>query len=797
MREKNRSLNHAPDIAVCSVGVRRERTAGMRCFRICLAFFMVTLIAFRGTAAFGAIADTPHDMSDTLVRYGCELCHLPHGPYSDGLWAVRKQTEGTGWNLLPIGLLCGSCHYGTPAYAALCNVAHDMTEYAYNAQNHGYQTARLASRAKQDSQAMAISGLPSVATATLRCSTCHNPHENVVRPFLRVTSGTVESLCILCHARDNGDGSVPLYGAGNSINGFSHHPVNIPYVPGDKAGTPALKPLDANRFATTRGIASRGRISVDDALGGKLLGPDGTTGNMGCPTCHQVHGDGATPTVNPWLLVVKNRISTAETGGPDHSALCEACHAGGLPGGTVLSGSSKDHPIDNQVSGRNHFDWTPWGSSRAYESTEDTWPKIGGKPRAGCTSCHSAHYGLAGSPMQRSYAQVGGVPFDPAPTADARNASGWCDSCHTGNSKAPFGHHSVRDTYAASIIDCGDCHRGGTSDTTIATAQVSAHRNWMALDLPVSPSPVDGRRANFCLKCHAGTAFTPIVGTLTTIGVETVQLGTFNPTTPTGRAVFPAIHGTKRGSGGNAVSSHYLGATKKLASGDNVTTPRILPWESGFYSVYADQDGNLKGNATTGNYGKFAVTDRIICESCHNVLHNAGSVGNTSGSFDSQVAVTASPTSGFDAANGVNLLLERFVDDAKGVGQAGSTIGSALCVGCHRGGEIARNILNVNTHRPDGTHPMTGATVSKAVDMGRVPATLITATTGYANASGVPGILSYPGEDKMDCDSCHRAHDGAAGSAKEGAIPVGFNYVLEQANSNSDVQSICTQCHSY
>ena len=156
------------------------------------------------------------------------------------LCGLLKPTEGTGWNRLPISQLCGSCHYGVPAYAVLCTVAHDMTEYAYNAKNHGYRTARLASMAKQDGEAMANSGLPSVATGTLQCSTCHNPHENVVRPFLRVASGTVESLCILCHARNNGDGSAPLYGAGNSINGFSHHPVNIPYGPGNKAGNPAL-----------------------------------------------------------------------------------------------------------------------------------------------------------------------------------------------------------------------------------------------------------------------------------------------------------------------------------------------------------------------------------------------------------------------------------------------------------------------------------------------------------------------------------------------------------------------------
>lgn len=751
----------------------------MRHLRIILALAAAALTILWGGAALAGVATTPHDVSTMLTKSVCEPCHLPHGATGDRLWATTKSSGGTGWNTLTISQLCGSCHYGTNAYGGSIT-PNDMTNYAYNGSNHGYATANLASRSSYDNAALGASGLPYVASANIQCSSCHNPHENLVRPFMRLATGTVETMCLLCHARNNGDGATALYGAANSVNGFSQHPVNIAYAAGGASGNPSLKTLDTALFATTRGTASQGDISVTDALGGKLLGADGTSGNMGCPTCHQVHGDGSTTTRNQWLLVTANQIST---GTPTSSALCEACHSGGAGNGTVLVGSAKDHPIDNVLSGRAaHFDWTPWASSSAYESADSTWPESGSASPmwAGCTSCHSAHYGLAGSPIQRSYAQTGGSPFNPTPTTDLHNSTQWCESCHTGASKAPYGHHSVKDNYASSLINCGDCHVGGTPDTTIAAGQLSAHRNWAALDLPASPNPVNGERANFCLKCHAGTAFTPIGGSSTTVGQLTAQSGVPNPTN--NLTNLPAEHGTKRTAAGGEASSHFVGTTLRLATPDNVTEPRTVAWESGFFSVYATSAGAIKGNALTGNYGTFAATDRIICESCHSVMYNVGAAGNAAG-------ITAASNTGY--AN--NLLLDRFEDDAAGtIGGTGAATGSLLCVGCHIGGDVARASLALDADKPAGTHPVTGSTVTKANDVGRSPVTLITATTGYANAATAPGIQSYPAANGMDCDSCHRAHDGAQYSAS-----ATYNYILEEAASATNVQSMCTQCHTY
>jgi predicted CXXCH cytochrome family protein len=671
----------------------------------------------------------------------------------------------------------------------MAGVAHDMQPYAYNASNHGHATANLESRASQDSTLLASSALPYADKADIECSSCHNPHENTVRPYMRVASGDVQTLCIKCHARDNDGGTAGAnaYGdnnVGDSRNGGAHtsmHPVDVPYA--NRAGRAdiSLKTLDTI-FTQVRGAASQGAVAGTDELGGKLLDPLGGTGNMGCPTCHQVHGDGTTTNRYPWLLVAGNQIST---GTPANSAVCELCHDGGDGGGAVIAGTTNEHPYDT-ASGSTRFTWTAWDSSNAYESQDVTWPGINGLREAGCTSCHSAHYGLPNTPMQRSYAVTGGTPYDTTPTGAVQNTeAGWCSSCHSMDTAQPFGHHSniQNDSGFTSVIDCADCHRSGTPASSFS-ANLSAHRDFAGLEL-VSSGPVFGLRKNFCLKCHAGTAFTAVSTTIYTFGDNTLQAGVWNPTND--MTNLPSEHGTKRTVSGVA-SSHYLGVTTTLQTPTGTTTPRTEAWESNFYSVYGQTDGTLRGDPQTGSYGTFASSDEIICESCHNIRWNVGSEGNGAG-------ITASGSSGWEN----NLLLEQFEDDDSGIAQAGSAEGSLLCVGCHAGGTVTMATLDLDTHKPTGTHPVTNSLISKVVDSGMgadnaaraINDLLTTAPQSYATVVGAPGILSYPAAEAMDCDSCHRAHDGDPDSAS-----ATNNYILEEA-ATGDVQSMCTTCHAY
>jgi predicted CXXCH cytochrome family protein len=168
-----------------------------------------------------------------------------------------------------------------------------MTNYAYSATSHGSTTATLEGLVGNDNAAN--SGLPYGDLADIQCSSCHNPHEDVVRPFMRVPAGsTVQTLCALCHdSRNNTSGSGT--GNGTAGNNDSMHPNNIAYpAPSSTQYDPGLiASSDANWVelfsANGRGTASQGEVSLDNVLGGKLLGADGTSGDFGCPTCQPCH----------------------------------------------------------------------------------------------------------------------------------------------------------------------------------------------------------------------------------------------------------------------------------------------------------------------------------------------------------------------------------------------------------------------------------------------------------------------------------------------------------------------------
>jgi predicted CXXCH cytochrome family protein len=743
----------------------------------------MAVVAFGAAGAFAAVQGGPHDITGIAPgsKSVCEPCHLPHGATGERLWAVAKGAAGAGWSSFTVSQLCGSCHYGDPAggngLTADTNVS-NQTNYAYATGNHGYSTASLGTLGNGSTfDAATGTGLPYVDNAAIQCSTCHNPHDDTIRPFLRVTTGTVNTLCVLCHKRGVAAANLGSLNIGTQATGYSMHPMDIAYAATATAGADGIRALNTALFATSRGTATKGAITAGsiDHLGGKLQDATGTTGNIGCGTCHQVHGNGSSTAKSLWLTVTNNQLN-GEATGLLSAELCEACHTGGKAGGTVINASTMDHPIDNAATGTAPFDsgtvWNPWTNTGrlAYETTYNLWPyasETGKSHEAACTSCHSAHYGVVTTPILRT----GGDSTD------------WCLSCHAGDQIAPYGHHSNKASWSSSLIKCGDCHRGSTTVPDVLPAtliSMSAHRNFESIDIP-SGAPVSGRRANFCLKCHAGTAFTPIGGSSTQLGIQTgptgTNLSTYNPSTG-GSTTYagPATHLTTKGTG-----SHRLGVirTGKTA----LTVPRIGVWTSGFYSMYGAAGGGLIGNGRTAPADPVAGTDYMICESCHNILYNVGSTGNAA-------SITASGSSGY--AN--NLLLERYEDDASGSSGVGHTVGSMFCVGCHVGGSSGTAIssMTLNGNKPAGTHPVTLSVVTKAQAAGRAVTTLITATTGYANISGAPGIMSYPTTNEMDCDSCHRVHDAATNSSSTASA-----YVLEQATATTNIQSMCVLCHSY
>ncbi|NIS74764.1 MAG: hypothetical protein GTO08_05695, partial [Deltaproteobacteria bacterium] len=218
---------------------------------------------------------------------------------------------------------------------------------------------------------------------------------------------------------------------------------------------------------------------------------------------------------------------------------------------------------------------------------------------------------------------------------------------------------------------------------------MSAHRDFTELWIDtVGPANVDGR-ADFCLQCHGGNAFTGALNSFTG-GLILADGVSTNPT----EGIVPSLptsHGADRGTG-----SHMIGT---MSAGLPFTVPRAtdVAWESGFYSLYSNDGIVLVGNAELGATVTITGgTTEVVCESCHNILYNVGSEGNTAG-------ITASGTSGYDN----NLLLARYEDDTAGVGVGPeTTVGSLLCVGCHTGGGVAWGTLDLDGNKPTGTHPV-------------------------------------------------------------------------------------------
>ncbi len=105
-------------------------------------------------------------------------------------------------------------------------------------------------------------------------------------------------------------------------------------------------------------------------------------------------------------------------------------------------------------------------------------------------------------------------------------------------------------------------------------------------------------------------------------------------------------------------------------------------------------------------------TGEIICESCHNLVHNA---------------------------DGGNNLLETYRE---------SIDPSALCEGCHA----------AQASGPPGHHPMTGDTVGPDAD-DPTDHPLNTGHTSHVRSTPTAGSeASYPSADAMNCASCHRPH---------------------------------------
>jgi hypothetical protein len=265
----------------------------------------------------------------------------------------------------------------------------------------------------------------------------------------------------------------------------------------------------------------------------------------------------------------------------------------------------------------------------------------------------------------------------------------------------------------------------------------------------------DNKDSALCLYCHRDDdplAWRPVYGHSDNSAISPM----------------PSSHGTSRGEG-----SHYLGPIT-VPSWGVVLKGDSWAADNSVYSKY----GTASGGGSTPPDNNAAGAE-IICESCHNVLYNDGAIH------------PSSYPDGVTAGWRANLLLKPYVDDASGTGGTGGTVGSQLCTGCHEAMGFP--------------HPLTGDTVwltGTALKTGS--GSLADQTNAPIGGGAAPGTLSYPGNDEMDCDSCHRPHSADSDST----VPSGTTLadkttlgrtgylILEEDGASNSWGSLCLECHA-
>ena len=208
----------------------------MMVLRFCLFPFALCLLILP-SVSLGAIAKTAHNLSATgpgavkaeKVGELCVFCHTPHRATTDrALWnrelrpvtydlyksstleATLKQPTGA-------SRLCLSCHDGTTALGNLrvpprtgaitlgpligrASLGTDLSDD--HPVSFVYDTLLVVKQGQIADPKALPKELPLDSTQQLQCTSCHDPHENRYRKFLRMDDRAA-ALCTACHKQRN------------------------------------------------------------------------------------------------------------------------------------------------------------------------------------------------------------------------------------------------------------------------------------------------------------------------------------------------------------------------------------------------------------------------------------------------------------------------------------------------------------------------------------------------------------------------------------------------------------------
>jgi len=738
--------------------------------KILLLGLALGLVAGMAAIASAALTSTNHNMilhdglSDANSQQGaCSFCHVPHGAKGSKLFgaSVDFSSVTNDWGGDSVAIICFYCHGGAGAFSDAINV-NPFEAPATGAHGRSIDSLVAWGDIAAASDLNAIYGTSQGSSSMwIGCQSCHNPHDNATRPFLRnnnsvgsvaLVEGNYGSFCEDCHqTRDENDGS------GTYIN----HPTDVVLQDASNANLYAYTAAGwSNKFNSTWASLTpevTSAATADDDqhwnLGGKFL--QGSSGTINCGTCHMVHGNELSEllyTVTDGLAAgvevatastyVYNALAVLSTEPSGSSiavaAVCTGCHD--------IASDANAGP--GAVGTYSHaYASTGWNAALiTAPSTLTTnygakWGDDGSTDVIVCQSCHDMHYARLADDATNDYVMMRIT----------------CDECHAG-ANLQTQHHPT-DVWVEYGVDL----REGASTSppyvgasitwqNVSTADVDGNVTSGDVTLVAgnveyyfeSDTGTEGRIV--CGTCHNNGAHNgPTAGMLTGSMNEDqmcVDCHGFNP------SYFTNVGGTATSTLGNAGNaSHYLGsigtANYKWLYGDGTA---VTP-ASGGTAVYA-ADGSGNGE--------------LICTSCHTV--KTVSNGATSSSDNDVDNENSTETS-------IRLLLtpsgNRTVDD--------TATADFLCSACHGA-----------TPGGGGTHPLSN--ISGMGDM--------STTIGYRAGDANNGI-TYANADnttsatgQIQCESCHRPHNASTNSGTK---------ILEHTGAQTayvNSEPMCNLCHS-
>ncbi|MFH0924224.1 MAG: hypothetical protein V1872_01105 [bacterium] len=275
----------------------------------------------------GAIYKSAHDMDHMIAEVyqtslppksgPCSYCHVPHKATSQArLWPDNLPTapaNGDIWGQSYTTAFCAYCHlpaspYETQSYGKIVlprpfrNDSHRRDKGILTTGPWGNPDIDLAALDNVPMEVGHSSGI--AGDGNLKCTSCHNVHDNSFRPFLNTFGGTVgngdlQGFCMRCHVnRANGyqpnlAGVTPQVPQLGNQNLFGNHPTGVLIADSGYRGGPdsALKNPPTFPFASPLTAPPLIIDSFEIGKGDWKLGPHIDHDNrMSCATCHAVHG---------------------------------------------------------------------------------------------------------------------------------------------------------------------------------------------------------------------------------------------------------------------------------------------------------------------------------------------------------------------------------------------------------------------------------------------------------------------------------------------------------------------------